>query len=753
MTLSIEPPDAAAEHTVREAVSEARVSADAVQEGHVCTRCWQVAPPGDPAACATCNAPRPADGWAQMPYRLNDRYRFNRLLGRGAQGAVFLALDLQSPLDARRRGVARAIKVVQNIAGTALDRERAMFEHEAAAGALLGRSPAFVRIYGYDAGTDPYLVMECVEWPTLAKALRAGPLSSVQAARLGVAMLEAIEIMHYHRMVHRDLKPSNLFADESNGEWRVKIADLGIWIRDHDAPAPASMTTDDRIIHGTVPYMSPEQMNGNRLGPRSDLHTVASILWECVTGSVPFPVDPDVEPAGQVAARRQAVRALPPQPAAMNDALYDALAPALAYTPDARPATARALIDALRDVIDDTVLDDWPATIRRERRVLVDRLATLRARGLDDELRRRADAVERALDTLSSHLGRDGLTHRGARKMLAAARADLVALAAAADDPYRQADVADPTANEDRRKPASTLPPTAPITPPTGVPAVAAPSADPLRRYAVVELVGAGSTARIYHATQRTLDRRIALRIMHAAGFAGLGLDAAAFFRARARAAARLRHPHIVSVYDHDTGADGLPYVVEPLLTGPSLLTHLKERRTLDPAEVIALAHPLASALAAAHASGVIHQNLKPENIHLETPAGLGIQPVVHGFGFDLAEIDDLLAGGRFYGTPAYAAPEQVDGRYGPAADVYALGTIVFRLVTGLLPFWGQTVDAVLALKQTDPAPALPTHTARRLVVPDTLRALVAAMLATDPAARPDAAAVSATLRTLEGTS
>ncbi|MEZ4433714.1 MAG: serine/threonine-protein kinase [bacterium] len=770
MTLTLDAPDApATEHTVRDSATEARVAPHDIQEGVVCTRCWQVAPTGDPAACATCGAPRPPRGWAQMPYRLNDRYRFNRLLGRGAMGAVFLAIDAAAPLDAQGQAVARAVKVVQRLEPEHLARSMLMFEHEAAAAGLLGRSPAFVRIFGYDTGSEPYLVMECVRWPTLAKTLRAGPLSSAQTARLGVALLEALEIMHYHRMIHRDLKPSNLFVHDAAGDWRVKIADLGIWIGDADAGAPPALHGDDRYIHGTVPYMSPEQMTGNTLGPRSDLHAIASILWECVTGEVPFPVDEREDPATQVARRRAEVRLQPDRPSAMTPALHRVLFRALALRPEDRPQSARAMLDALRAAAEAPVVPGGVLTAAEQERVALEaRLAEIRAKlgpQLDAELAARAIGIERGLALLADHLRRADITERAPRKLIAAVRADLIALAAAADDPYHRADQRDPTAPN--KNPAA-LPPTAPIqrpgadrtpppsteSPPTLAPtapvATPAPAPDPIDRYVITALAGAGSTARVYHATHRTLDRPVALRVMYPEGVADLGADPAAFFRARARAAARLDHPHILAVYDHDTGADGLPFVVEPLLEGETLLARLKHRRVLDPHEITTLARPLASALATAHAARVLHLNLKPDRVVLKPLRGLPDHPVLYGFGFDQDDIADHLAPDALYGTPAYMAPEQSQGHHGPAADIYALGTILFRLVTGLLPYWGNTIDAVLTQKRQDPAPALPARNARGLDVPEPLRRLVADMLHLDPRARPDAATLSQRLASLD---
>jgi len=279
--------------TVRGVAEDARrAAADEVQAGVVCEGCWQVhAPAADLGACPTCGWERPATGWPALPYRLRDAWELVRLLGRGAMGAVFLARDLQGARDRHGRQPVLAVKVVQRVGGEeTVARLRAMFAHEAAVTGLLGRSPYFVRVVGYDTGALPYLAMEYVPWPTLRQHLAGGPLSPVRTARLGVALLQAVEVMHFFRVVHCDLKPSNIFAEEGPEGDRVKVADLGVWCRDDEAEPP--LLTDDldhETVWGTLPYMSPEQMAGRPVGRRSDLHTVGSILWEAATGAVPFP--------------------------------------------------------------------------------------------------------------------------------------------------------------------------------------------------------------------------------------------------------------------------------------------------------------------------------------------------------------------------------------------------------------------------------------------------------------------------------
>jgi len=326
-----------------------------------------------------------------------------------------------------------------------------------------------------------------------------------------------------------------------------------------------------------------------------------------------------------------------------------------------------------------------------------------------------------------------------------------VTVAEAADDPYQRAAAADPTSESgDELPPTVDLPSTMPsgLDPQHPDPTVETPVA-PIERYALVRMVGVGSTARIFSARQTALDREVAVRVMHPEGIAHLGIDdRAAFFEARARAASRLIHPNIAPVYDYATGADGLPYRVEAFLPGQTLLQRLKAERCIDPAETAHIGARLASALAAAHAADVVHLNLKPGRVILQPRPGLGSNPAIFGFGFGRADLESLLGGGRRYGTPAYMAPEQLDGQHGMAADVYGLGTVLFRMTTGLLPFWGQSVDALSEAKAAG-APPLPQQNMRGTAVPEALRATVADMLKTRADDRPVAAEVAARLAAL----
>jgi tetratricopeptide (TPR) repeat protein len=246
------------------------------------------------------------------------------------------------------------------------------------------------------------------------------------------------------------------------------------------------------------------------------------------------------------------------------------------------------------------------------------------------------------------------------------------------------------------------LPPPAALAPPGDSTGAAAPS-PVLPGYEVLEELGRGGMGVVYLARNCALNRLCALKMIQ--GGAYVGTAAAARFQAEAEAIARLRHPDIVQVY-HVGEANGLPFLELEYLPGGSL------DQTLDGtprpcAETARLVEVLARAIAEAHRRGIIHRDLKPANILLDADA----HPKVADFG--LAKILDsdhgLTRTQTVLGSPSYMAPEQADGRallVGPATDVYALGAILYELLTGRPPFRAATALETLAqVKETEPIP------------------------------------------------
>jgi WD40 repeat protein/tetratricopeptide (TPR) repeat protein len=219
--------------------------------------------------------------------------------------------------------------------------------------------------------------------------------------------------------------------------------------------------------------------------------------------------------------------------------------------------------------------------------------------------------------------------------------------------------------------------------------------------YEILDVLGRGGMGVVYQARDVQLKRLVALKMILAGSHAGP--QELARFRTEAEAVARLQHPHIVQIYEVGE-QEGLPYFSLEYVTGGSLAQQL-DGTPRPPRQAAELVETLARAMHAAHQRGIVHRDLKPGNI-LMTAEGA---PKITDFGLakKLDGTAHQTASGAIMGTPSYMAPEQAGGKtkeLGPAADIYALGAILYELLTGRPPFKAATpLDTVLQVLATEP--------------------------------------------------
>jgi tRNA A-37 threonylcarbamoyl transferase component Bud32 len=247
-------------------------------------------------------------------------------------------------------------------------------------------------------------------------------------------------------------------------------------------------------------------------------------------------------------------------------------------------------------------------------------------------------------------------------------------------------------------------------------------------RYEIEQPLGRGGMAQVFRATDRVLGRPVAVKVLDRKY-----KDDAKFvtrFRREAQSAAGINHPNVVSVYD--TGSeDGLHYIVMEYVDGDTLADLLQREGPLTAGRAVSIAEPVARALEAAHEKGMVHRDVKPGNIMVDSS---GTVKVVD-FGIARAAADDTLTQtGTVLGTAAYLSPEQAQGETVDArSDVYSLGCVLYEMTTGRPPF---TADSTLAVAykhvREDPVPPSRLNPD----VPPELDAVVMTALAKDPAAR-----------------
>ncbi len=257
-------------------------------------------------------------------------------------------------------------------------------------------------------------------------------------------------------------------------------------------------------------------------------------------------------------------------------------------------------------------------------------------------------------------------------------------------------------------------------------------------KYLLVDLIGAGGMGAVYLSLQEALGREVAVKVLRTTTGTGDPELRGRFFR-EARMLGKLQHRHIVTVHDHGEEPDGTLFMVMERLRGKSLRQTLSEETRLHPGRAREIALQVLDALSEAHEQCMVHRDLKPDNIMLvpertgEPAAKVLDFGIVRVLGSDEPESAPKTRQGIALGTPAYMAPEQVQGKpITPSTDLYAVGILLFEMVVGRPPFVGESAWETVTRHVTTPVPPIPPG----LGIPVAYEQLVRRALEKDPAER-----------------
>lgn len=258
-------------------------------------------------------------------------------------------------------------------------------------------------------------------------------------------------------------------------------------------------------------------------------------------------------------------------------------------------------------------------------------------------------------------------------------------------------------------------------------------------KYAVDALIGVGGMGRVYRGRNLRTEHAVAIKTL----IPQMALDDSFVkrFEVEAKSASSLSHPNTIRVYDHGSDA-GVLYMVMELLNGASLEQELTRTKKLAPARLVHIMRQVCLALSEAHGRGMIHRDLKPDNIFLNRSGEE--EDIVKVLDFGVAKLmepkfgsEDLTQAGTIFGTPRYMSPEQARGlKLDARADIYALGVIMYEAVAGVPPFDGNDTISILIKHCNEPVPTLPESVESLQSMPG-LEALIRRCLAKTPEERP----------------
>ncbi|MCA8922492.1 MAG: serine/threonine protein kinase, partial [Planctomycetes bacterium] len=575
-------------------------------------------------------------------------YKIERLLGEGGMGAVYRARDTTLDRDV-------AVKVIRK----ELAEDPAFVErfHREAKVAARFQHPNSIAIYHYEDGSNAdrlYMVYEFVKGRELRSMIDAGPLSPSFCAKVAIQALSALEAAHRAGIVHRDLKPQNVMVagDEQNPE--IKILDFGIAkLKDHP-----SLTQAGQVM-GTLAFMSPEQTMGQEVDARSDIYSLGVLLFMCLTGRLPF----HGKTAGELMDHHR--KSQPPSLASIHTGVPAAFEPivarALEKRPEDRYQTAREFRQAIEAIPQQALAFAQAATVNLENSL--------------DEDRGRPDPEATAATAAGASDGNATAFHDTAGELAKQKTASLGG--------YAEGDTGEFFSGLVGRTVSG--------------------------KYLIESKLGQGGMGAVFKALHQDLKRHVALKIVHPA--VADRADVAERFQREARAAMGFIHPNAIPTRDFGRTEAGLLYMTQDFSPGQDLDKLLKAHGRLPVARALGIVRQVLLALVEAHKKSIVHRDLKPANILLEDGdlvrvTDFGIAKILEEEPNEKGTASELT-GNQVIGTPFYMAPEQARGQQiDLRTDIYAMGCVLYELLTASRPFSGDSALDVLmkqAHKEVEP--------------------------------------------------
>jgi serine/threonine protein kinase/tetratricopeptide (TPR) repeat protein len=569
-------------------------------------------------------------------------------------------------------------------------------------------------------GENYYLSMELVEgkdlravWNRCAQLHRRIPVDfAVFVIRELCRGLDYVHDAMALDLVHRDISPPNILIGY-HGE--VKITDFGL-----AKHAIKRELTSPGVVFGRYSYLSPEQARGLPADRRTDIYAAGIVLWEMLTGRQLFPADNrDGQGATLSVLRKPSIRRPSQLVPGIPSGLDDVVANALAVEREDRYQTAGSFRADLSDVISrhyPTCDTDRIAAFMREIFARERKLEQTDYRGYQSE------DFSRIRDHAHEQLNTDTLSI-----------SDSMILDPSSSIALNDSDIVElDESTTGRRWPE-------------------APSHERLeelaeervglvigKRYRIEGLIGVGGMGAVYQAKHLALGKSYALKILHEVY--GRDPDIIDRFMREARAATQTGHPNIIDVNDIGTiGKGGDLYYVMELLDGTNLHRVIRDGGALAVRRSVHVARQICRALSAAHDAGIIHRDLKSENIVLTSKGSDPDFVKVLDFGI-CKQVDRgdsaKTTPGMVMGSPDYMAPEQAAGAEATTkSDIYALGTILYEMLAARLPFQGRNAIDVLMQKGARPAPHIQDL---RTDTPDALASVIGRCLDRAPENRPE---------------